>query len=389
MQYTDLMKPDEDWRELGDPSERRKIQNRIAQRAYRRNMRERATKIEELKKQITMYEELRSHNTQAEDSTYQQSNSSSTLPPHEREAGGWCPPQQAPPPVAPSEEQYNVSFSSDPQFSRVQQVCPAPVETNSPRPVMQQRMEYWASINSQETVTEPLTSAASLPMEGGIKSDSILPLSSADFPAMTYEDLVQHMAELVNKNRQSEEEYHASFPTDSQFSRVQQQACPAPIEAVEANSPRPATRQRMESWPLTNSQRTIAKPPTPTPSLPVEDKAKPDSIPPLSSADLATTMYEDFDMDDMVCKTQQSISLLHMAVAGNHIETIRVLLQDERVTIDDKDSDGFTALQQAVMLGRSEIVKLLLEFGADPGPVRGGDRTPGAVGGFGMNFTGS
>jgi hypothetical protein len=33
--YADLMKPDEDWRLLRDASERRKIQNRLAQRAYR------------------------------------------------------------------------------------------------------------------------------------------------------------------------------------------------------------------------------------------------------------------------------------------------------------------------------------------------------------------
>jgi len=32
--YADLMKPDEDWRMLPDASERRKIQNRLAQRAY-------------------------------------------------------------------------------------------------------------------------------------------------------------------------------------------------------------------------------------------------------------------------------------------------------------------------------------------------------------------
>lgn len=32
--YADLMKPDEDWRVLPDAAERRKIQNRLAQRAY-------------------------------------------------------------------------------------------------------------------------------------------------------------------------------------------------------------------------------------------------------------------------------------------------------------------------------------------------------------------
>jgi hypothetical protein len=33
--YADLMKPDEDWRTLPNAADRRKIQNRLAQRAYR------------------------------------------------------------------------------------------------------------------------------------------------------------------------------------------------------------------------------------------------------------------------------------------------------------------------------------------------------------------
>lgn len=246
-------------------------------------MRERVNKIEQLKKQLRIYEIA-----QDEDSTYQQSSSPSILPPNKWGVGGWCPPRQATPPVAPSKEQYHVLFPNDSQFSRVQQqVCPAPMEqqlANSPRPATRQRMECWAPTNSQRTVTEPLTPAPSLPMEGGTKSDSILQLSSADLSATTYEDFAFDKVELVNKSR-------------------------------------------------------------------------------------------------------QSTSLLHMAVAGNHIDTIKVLLQDERVMIDDKDSDGFTSLQRAVMHGRSEIVKLLLEHSADTEPVRGGDLPLGAVGGFGMNYS--
>jgi hypothetical protein len=33
--YNELMRPDEDWRMVPDAVERRKIQNRLAQRAYR------------------------------------------------------------------------------------------------------------------------------------------------------------------------------------------------------------------------------------------------------------------------------------------------------------------------------------------------------------------
>lgn len=40
--YADLMKPDEDWRTLANASERRKIQNRLAQRAYSESCQPRA-----------------------------------------------------------------------------------------------------------------------------------------------------------------------------------------------------------------------------------------------------------------------------------------------------------------------------------------------------------
>ncbi|KAB8224742.1 hypothetical protein BDV33DRAFT_199414 [Aspergillus novoparasiticus] len=50
--YKDLMKPDEDWTNLTNSAERRKIQNRIAQRVYRRNMREGTDEVQRLKARI-------------------------------------------------------------------------------------------------------------------------------------------------------------------------------------------------------------------------------------------------------------------------------------------------------------------------------------------------
>ncbi|KAK8108721.1 hypothetical protein PG984_014522 [Apiospora sp. TS-2023a] len=56
--YLELMKDDEDWRQLKDASERRKIQNRLAQRAYRRNLRSRNQEVEVLREQLLRLREV-------------------------------------------------------------------------------------------------------------------------------------------------------------------------------------------------------------------------------------------------------------------------------------------------------------------------------------------
>ncbi|KAK8057321.1 hypothetical protein PG996_011258 [Apiospora saccharicola] len=88
--YVDLMKPDEDWRNLPDASERRKIQNRLAQRAYSmspflalneganhsfpstdsiscagRNMRDRTREVERLKNQLKKLQESKQEGEEA------------------------------------------------------------------------------------------------------------------------------------------------------------------------------------------------------------------------------------------------------------------------------------------------------------------------------------
>ncbi|KAL7918576.1 hypothetical protein ACQKWADRAFT_303673 [Trichoderma austrokoningii] len=262
MQYEDLMKPDEDWRGLEDPLQRRKIQNRIAQRAYRRNMRQRAKEVEQLKKQLEIYEEFHLHTpTQSKETTYQQSTSPPMLSPDKPDVGGWHRPQQA-----------------------------------------------------------------TLPIAAG-------------------------------------ERYHTSLPNNPQFNCMQGQICPPEMEQHMAGSPRSTRQQRPECWSPTSSRRATTDPPTPAQSLSMECGIKSDDMLLLGSTDLSVMMDEfSFDATKMADKRRQSTSLLHMAVSGNHIDTIKVLLQDDRIMLDEKDSDGFTPLQQAVLQGKSEIVKLLLEY---------------------------
>ncbi|KAJ5259400.1 hypothetical protein N7478_012381 [Penicillium angulare] len=252
-------------------------------------MRERANKIETLKRQLKTYEDLNLHVTPDEESTYQeQSSNLSMISPGKRSVGGCCSTQQD-----------------------------IPSETSS--------------------------------------KDRYLP-----------------------------------FPNDPQFSYMQSQVCPAPKEQQSTNTLRPSSRQRMEFGAPTDNQRSIAEPPTPVSSLQLDKISKSEGILALNSTGLSPTAYEDFalDMAELANKCLKSTSLLHMAVAGNHLDTVKVLLQDERVMIDEEDSEGFTPLQRAVMHGRSEIVKLLLEFRANPGPVRGGNLPLETDGRFRTNFSG-
>jgi ankyrin repeat protein len=58
--------------------------------------------------------------------------------------------------------------------------------------------------------------------------------------------------------------------------------------------------------------------------------------------------------------------MLHETVQTLHLEAIRSELEKSTEHINCLDNQGQTPLHWAVMAGNCEVVKLLLEFGADP-----------------------
>ena len=59
-----------------------------------------------------------------------------------------------------------------------------------------------------------------------------------------------------------------------------------------------------------------------------------------------------------------SASLLHFAVAGGQLETLKLLLQHHPPALDVQDAECFTPIQRAIMLGRTDMVEVLLKYGA-------------------------
>lgn len=58
-------------------------------------------------------------------------------------------------------------------------------------------------------------------------------------------------------------------------------------------------------------------------------------------------------------------TLLHLAIASGNAGTLQLLLHNLDISTSKKDAAGYTPLQRAVMGGRTDLVAILLEYGAD------------------------
>ncbi|XP_057310640.1 ankyrin repeat and SOCS box protein 10-like [Hydractinia symbiolongicarpus] len=57
--------------------------------------------------------------------------------------------------------------------------------------------------------------------------------------------------------------------------------------------------------------------------------------------------------------------VMHNAILREDLETLERVLEDDKLMINSRSSDGMTGLQQACSLGNLACVKLLVEAGAD------------------------
>jgi hypothetical protein len=66
-------------------------------------------------------------------------------------------------------------------------------------------------------------------------------------------------------------------------------------------------------------------------------------------------------------------NLLHLAVASWNADTLRLVLENIDIATDVRDAFGFTALERAVLQGRTDLVAVLLDHGTD---ITSDDRFP-------------
>lgn len=83
---------------------------------------------------------------------------------------------------------------------------------------------------------------------------------------------------------------------------------------------------------------------------------------PAASLDLFGADAQNADADPQ-WSPESNASLLHFAVAGGNIETLRLLLKHKPHLTGIRDADGYTPIQRAIMVRRTDMVALFLENG--------------------------
>ncbi|KAI0853546.1 hypothetical protein F5Y00DRAFT_103812 [Daldinia vernicosa] len=366
--YVDLMKPDEDWRNLPDAAERRKIQNRLAQRAYRRNMRDRTKEVERLKKQLQQLQQSIS------------SDPSTTPPPeHELPSGGRSPSSlgdihahnadAVTSATTPNGSRRMSDYlQSWPHASGTEQLSGLGLTTDGENPLGFDAASYFSQVHGSDDVVSdlPVTgrraralttniSSAPIQQQHHLRSHSIPPIYSSTCAspmswgqgaaADSSDGLRVSTSFNVYNNPEEMSMYHAesAYPLDDSVAHSANAYATSPESDL--NSP--------AGWsPLDRKSGHAGRPSTSS----------------LASAFLTSASSVVDGMADIQHQgssfPETTAPLLHFAVAGGHIDTLRLLLQRYDVNVNSRDSAGYTALQRAVMAGRTDMAALLLERGA-------------------------
>ncbi|KAI0022560.1 hypothetical protein F4780DRAFT_182529 [Xylariomycetidae sp. FL0641] len=333
--YADMMKPDEDLSKMSDPVERRRIQNRLAQRAYRRKMRDQKNEVEKLRSQIKRLQET-------PETCASGQNSPSTSPEGTPTGTGS---------LSPAHFELASSAGSEPQWMNPyfpewpESVDSHGLMTGLASPEIEAAMAFGdPKVMSPAFSPDLYGSTHGLP--GAVSS---LTLSSPGTPGRAHHPRSLSTSELPHSLGQKP---NAGWP-DPQISMMELEAGAGGAEAGSSEAqgafvPKFDVAAHPEQFQY--------------PSPPVAEDAAGWTLPGAKAVSRARRALSDPDAGPV---PDANAPIVHLAVAGGHIGTLRILLKQCQVSVNAKDNNGYTPLQRAIINGHPEIVELLLQHGAE------------------------
>lgn len=416
MSYADLMKPDEDWRVLPDAAERRRIQNRLAQRAYRRNMRDRTKELEKLKKELATLKkdpvDASPHMSPLQQPIATMASAPSddfvfdgTMSSDLGMASSWSEPfpssQFADAPMNMESYFNNVPEMSRPGSKRRRTsggseahmpprgLSAGPAHghqrSRSHTPISSPPMAGQAMMQ-EGLATPPMSEFFPSPCNFDLGTDVANPMGlpqSEDTPQFTLDGF---SGECTGANNGSLDQglwtppmtgsLYGSFltpPTQhldgaSSPPNCWQNSTPSTVQSENMGRSRSCSSASNIS-PFSAATSQFSSPALSATSKTVQPSGLNlnmcDSIMNTLENNSSSLSLVDGNSSTTPVTNQSQSSLLHLAVSGGHISILRLLLQSCEIPINIRDTKGYTALQRAVFAGKMEMVSMLLEHGAD------------------------
>ncbi|KAI1432864.1 hypothetical protein GGR50DRAFT_556772 [Xylaria sp. CBS 124048] len=369
--YWDLVKPGEDWRSEPSAVERRKIQNRLAQRAYRRNMRDRSKEVERLRKEIEQLKGRASRHMAPPEGIMSPSSADGTPIPYQpgpdriQTVQSWMSshgPTQLnnysyENPSAPMLWSSGLSYSSSfPASNEPVSVVPIDPSLSEWTPAVTPHMSLGSSRIHHSSPTSH-SIPATFPTDDGnatpLFNTYIADENGASPPS-------NYLSDMYSDSRSP-----SAYDFESSLS---------PKNRLPLYSARPAcseSKPKSKSRPPQNKTDTGPRPIT-TPGTTSTTAITTTITATATTATTTTTPTFDtrdnkiWDLSDenLELLPETTAPALHFAVAGGRPDVLQYMLQQPDINLNGKDRLGYTALQRAAMAGRKDMVALLVEAGA-------------------------